>query len=335
MNIFIGEYVCGGGYSRRSLDQIPASQRMEGMAMLKCVAADFARFADSVHLAIDSRFDVELPPGATVHRVAAETPLWPQWIEASRSCDTGLLIAPESEGVLAQCVAMLQSTGLRLLNGFGDFLRSASDKWETARVFAAAGVPHPPTWTLESLPDSATCSTRRWVVKPRDGCGTGDVVTFTEFADAVATMELPGRILQPWIEGRAASVSMIVDAKEITILPAVSQTLTAEDCVYRGGQGPLNAADQRRAASLARVAVRALPRTVRGFIGFDLVLADDPAQDCVIEVNPRLTTSYVGLRHIVDGNLAARLAGLDRSPVRAAVEPNSVCWSSAGEVWFV
>ena len=231
MNIFIGEYVCGGGYSRSPLDQIPSSQREEGLAMLRSVAADFAEFADSVHLAIDPRFEVDFPKNAIVHPVQADQTLWPQWVAASRSCDTALLVAPESEGVLAQSVAMLQSTGLRLLNGFGDFLRSASDKWETARVFAAAGVPHPQTWTIESLPDPATCPTRAWVVKPRDGCGTGDVMTFVDFAEAVAAAELPGRILQPWIEGRAASVAVMVEGKEITVLPAVSQTLTAEDCV--------------------------------------------------------------------------------------------------------
>ena len=335
MNIFIGEYVCGGGYSRRTLDQIPCSQREEGLAMLRSVAADFAEFADSVHLVLDRRFAFEAPANAVVHCIDPDQTLWPQWIAASRNCDTALLVAPESEGVLAQSVAMLQSSGLRLLNGFGDFLRSASDKWETARVFAAAGVPHPPTWTIESLPDPATCPARAWVVKPRDGCGTGDVKTFVDFEEAVVAAELPGRIMQPWIEGRAASVAVLVEGTEITVLPAVSQTLTAEDCVYRGGQGPLPEEDQRRAASLARMAVRALPRTVRGFVGFDLVLADDPGQDCVIEVNPRLTTSYVGLRHIVEGNLAARLAGLDRSPVRCAVDCGTVCWNSSGEVWSV
>lgn len=335
MDIFIGEFACGGGYTRRPLEQIPRSQRDEGRAMLQCVADDFAEIAESVHVALDPRFEIDLTANMVVHPVAQDQPLWPQWVAAARSCDTALLVAPESEGVLAQSVAMLQSSGLRLLNGFGDFLRSASDKWETARIFAAAGVPHPLTWTVESLPDPSAHASQRWVVKPRDGCGTEDVRTFTDFGAAVAAAEHAGRIIQPWIEGRAVSVSVLVETHDVTVLPAVSQSLTVNDCVYRGGQGPLGDEDQRRAAVLALAAVRALPRTIRGFIGFDLVLADDPQQDCVIEVNPRLTTSYVGLRHIVEGNLAARLAGLDRSPVRCAAETGTVCWNASGEVWFV
>ena len=119
----------------------------------------------------------------------------------------------------------------------------------------------------------------------------------------------------------------------MTVLPAVSQAITSEACYYRGGQGPLDDKDQRRAAHLAGLAIRALPRTIRGFVGVDIVLADDPARYCIIEVNPRLTTSYVGLRHIVEGNLAARIAGLDRSPVQCAAHCGEIRWNASGEVW--
>jgi hypothetical protein len=51
--------------------------------------------------------------------------------------------------------------------------------------------------------------------------------------------------------------------------------------------------------------VDALPRT-RGLIGVDIVLGEeqDGSADFAIEVNPRLTTSYVGLRCVSDQNLA-------------------------------
>jgi predicted ATP-grasp superfamily ATP-dependent carboligase len=51
--------------------------------------------------------------------------------------------------------------------------------------------------------------------------------------------------------------------------------------------------------------VATLP-TPLGYLGVDLVLGDDPsgADDRVIEINPRLTTSYVGLRAAALCNLA-------------------------------
>jgi len=64
----------------------------------------------------------------------------------------------------------------------------------------------------------------------------------------------------------------------------------------------------RRAWRLAERVVASLPET-QGYIGMDLVLAADPggSEDALIEVNPRLTTSYVGLRRAVGCNLAAAM----------------------------
>ena len=43
-----------------------------------------------------------------------------------------------------------------------------------------------------------------------------------------------------------------------------------------------------------------------GYLGIDLVLgqAVDGSEDVVIEINPRMTTSYIGLRQAATGNLA-------------------------------
>jgi hypothetical protein len=60
-----------------------------------------------------------------------------------------------------------------------------------------------------------------------------------------------------------------------------------------------------RATNLGKRALAALPAT-RGYVGIDLILGRDPqgGEDFVIEVNPRLTTSYVGLRAASQANLA-------------------------------
>jgi predicted ATP-grasp superfamily ATP-dependent carboligase len=59
-----------------------------------------------------------------------------------------------------------------------------------------------------------------------------------------------------------------------------------------------------RAIQLATAAVGALPAT-RGYIGIDMVISHtDPGLDCLIEVNPRLTMSYLNLRELYRENLA-------------------------------
>ena len=67
----------------------------------------------------------------------------------------------------------------------------------------------------------------------------------------------------------------------------------------------------RRATELGERALDALPDAT-GYVGVDLVLgnAPDGSEDVVIEVNPRLTTSYVGLRAMTSSNLAAAILHL-------------------------
>lgn len=302
--------------------------------MLSALVDDFAKVATEVHVAIDDRFEVPVHDNVILHPVRADQHLWPQWMAAAKLADRSIIVAPETEGILAQSVAMLSAAGVTLLNGYGDFLRCASDKLETARVFSCAGVPHPATWTYDSIPSGPLPPARRWVVKPRDGCGAEGIElhpTLESAREAAAGSQL---LIQPWIEGRPVSMSAIVEGQDISVLPAVAQHFFHDGSAYRGGTGPLADSDQQRATHLIRLAIDALPRTVRGYIGFDLILADDPGQDCVIEVNPRVTTSYVGLRHIVEGNLAARIAGLEKGPIRCAVDSGRVSWNSSGEVWF-
>lgn len=302
--------------------------------MLVALVEDFAQIVDRVHVPLDKRFELPSQCNVTIHPVSADASLWSQWITAAKGCDLAMVVAPETDGVLAQSVAMLQAAGIGMLNGFGDFLRCASNKLETARTFSVAGVPHPPTWTFDSIPADNLPAAKRWVVKLRDGCGTENVTVYSTLQQAIDNAFNTPNLIQPWIEGRAVSVAAIVGANDITVLPAVGQNISAEDISYKGGFGPLEESDQRRAASLARAAIKALPRTVRGFVGLDLILGNNPYDDCVIEINPRVTTSYVGLRKIVEGNLAARILGIDRSPVRCLVDACRIHWLPSGETWI-
>ena len=65
-----------------------------------------------------------------------------------------------------------------------------------------------------------------------------------------------------------------------------------------------------------------------GYVGVDLVLGDTAEADRAIEINPRLTTSYVGLRALAEFNIAEAMRlvanGLPAGPLR---------WS-AGRVRF-
>ncbi|NND96054.1 MAG: ATP-grasp domain-containing protein [Pirellulaceae bacterium] len=331
MRIFVGEYVCGGGLASEAIDQIPDSLRLEGEAMLRAIVSDLSKFAETV-VAADPRLGLEIDATETFAMDPGQ-PIWAQWIEAAKGCDSALIVAPEGNGVLAKGVAMLRAGGVDVIAGSGDFLRVGSDKLQTAKVLLAAGISHPLTMTLSDRRcEKKLAKCDRFVVKPRDGCGTQDIQIIDSFQDACDELT-ENRLLQAWIPGRPISVALVASGKQQTFLPAVGQDLDAQSHAYAGGCGPLDDDSQRRAMALASRTIAAMPPTARGFVGIDLLLGDRPSEDYVVEVNPRLTTSYVGLRQMIKGNLAARLFDIETGPVVCTATAESIRWTSDGRIW--
>ncbi|MBX9787278.1 MAG: ATP-grasp domain-containing protein [Pirellulales bacterium] len=114
-------------------------------------------------------------------------------------------------------------------------------------------------------------------------------------------------------------------------LPPCQQHLSSDGrFAYLGGSTPIEPALAARAERLARQAVAVLPG-LWGYVGVDLVLGERPdgGDDVVIEINPRLTTSYLGLRKLAHDNLATALLDVaaGRSP-RLRFGSRSVCFTA-------
>lgn len=141
-------------------------------------------------------------------------------------------------------------------------------------------------------------------------------------------------VAQPFVAGTAASLSLIARNGESTLLSTNRQRIAAMDdelvllgCVVNGLEGSPEIFE-----ALAREIAAALPG-LWGYAGVDLV--DTPAGPQVLEVNPRLTTSYVGLRESLRINPAALVLDLlfgDRPPsLRLSGTPVDVCVELSGE----
>ncbi|MEX0716097.1 MAG: ATP-grasp domain-containing protein [Planctomycetaceae bacterium] len=191
------------------------------------------------------------------------------------------------------------------------------------------------------------------VVKPRDGAGSLNtfIVSGLEELDRVRREffrdggDSPG-IVQPFVAGRAVSMAAIVGSagKKIDLLPIVEQRVGRKGTgpfdagrlstreipemrqldqspfrvEYLGGRVPAEGVDAEAVRRLVRAALAAVPGLC-GYVGCDvLVPADAPHAPLVVEINPRLTTSYLGYRELAEENLAGRMWSADEEqpPIR-------------------
>jgi len=311
MRVFIYEFVTGGGMWH-SVDEPAGSPLLaEGKAMASAVLADFAMLPDvTVVSTRDSRLPAFLPTGCLVSEVTeAEGELATLTLEASQA-DWTLLIAPETGRALLNRCRLVESVGGRLLSPSSAIVAIASDKQATAEFLATRRFPVPRgiaiNATQAAIPDDFPFPA---VLKPVDGCASQGLRLVPSAQDIPRLLGAQRLRLEEYVPGLAASVAILCGPKERYPLPACEQRLSDDGrFTYLGGRLRLPPKLDGRARRLALATVTALPQAL-GYIGVDLVLGDaaDGSGDRVIEINPRLTTSYVGLRAASETNLAAAM----------------------------
>ena len=308
MRVFAYESITGGGLAR---DALPPGLVEEGERMLRALVADLALIPGvDVLIARDRR----LPALAGIDSIAAgpgHEPVEP-YLRGLGAADAVWPVAPETGGVLERLTRLAEDSGKRLLGSRSAAVAVAGSKRRTAAVLAAAGIPVAPAYTdLLTLPDLPG----RWVVKPDDGAGCVDTLLVAGSMEAravLASRRGETLIAQPWFEGEAQSLSLICREGDAAVFSRNRQhvRVTHGRVGLHGlmvGALPVTAAHQR----LARAVAQAIPG-LWGHVGIDLVhTARGPL---VIEVNPRLTTSYCGLASALGINVAARVLALVDAP---------------------
>ena len=274
--------------------------------MLRAVLDDFLRSGEVETVTLIHDNFQHYPPGE-VCRIGRGPEEEDRFRVLAAGADATLVIAPETAHCLADRSRWVEEVGGRLLGPTSKAIELATDKLQCGQWWQLHNVPTPSTRRLGEAGAYAA------VLKPRDGAGSQ--ATFLVADEAAVPMCLrkaegeDGRhefILQDYVAGQAASVAFLVGPRETIPLPPALQHITSDGRFhYLGGTVPLLGAQGIRAVALAHKAVAAIPGLL-GYVGVDLVLGDaeDGSADFAIEINPRLTTSYLGLRMLCRDNIA-------------------------------
>jgi predicted ATP-grasp superfamily ATP-dependent carboligase len=280
MRLFIYEHV-----TAQPAHTFPASLRAEGRAMLDAIVADFAAVPDLEVQTLRAPRDEER-----------------EFRELARRADHTLIIAPEfGQRLLTRC-RWVEEAGGRLLGPSSEAVALTADKLLLARHLAAHGIRTPRS---APLTDSAPPFAFPIVCKPRFGAGSQNISLSRDAPPSASRLD-EEMIVQPFIPGLAASVAFLVGVRQQLALAPAAQHLSHDNRFrYLGGRLPLRPHLAERAVNVARPAIQTV-RGLRAYVGVDVVLgaAVDGSDDSVIEINPRLTTSYLGLRRLAETNLA-------------------------------
>lgn len=293
--------------------------------MRDALVADLAALEGVCVLATaDPRFPLTPPARAEVVTITHPSRL----PTVAARADAVWAIAPETRGRLARLTRRLEAGGQRVLGSSAEAIHNCADKLRLLRRLRAAGVPVPATQPLARVvadgrahPPLAATLPFPLVVKPARGAGCEGVALARSPAELPAALTLAEQaaaggpvLLQEYVDGLAASVSLLGDgARAVPLAVNRQHVRPGTPFTYDGGETPLDHPLAGRAVERAQAACAAVPG-LRGYVGVDLVLAGVDA--VVLEINPRLTTSYLGLRRALDANVAALAleAALGRMP---------------------
>lgn len=296
------------------------AQELNSLSSVRCAQTD-GRFSNGDPQSGRPPFARDALDVIVVENAEEELRLFRQ---LAAECDRTFVIAPELEGVLAERRRAVDSAGGSYLGPTSAAIELCADKLRLADHLYESDIPTIDARllcaeTLDSdLPFPA-------VVKRRDGAGSLSMSLVPGRAQleqvwrshyqnsGTDTGEL---IVQPFVRGRDLSVATLVseDAQRITVLPVAEQRLSRDGRFrYLGGSVPAAGVSQGPIERLVRRACAAV-EGLSGYVGFDLLLPDKrPAAGgglhgpLVVEINPRLTTSYLGYRALAADNIAERL----------------------------
>jgi len=290
MKILVAEYA--------SAAALGGTCELEGRAMLSALASSFER----------SGHDVVYPTAGPA--IGAGQPLLlrsPEDFEQTLSrtdADAGLVIAPDN--MQPRFLEMLEESTVNL-GSTPEAARLCADKLLCTQQLESWGVP-----VAEIVPAPEPCEKgcRRYVVKPRYGCGS-EGVRITSSARAPE-----GYIVTRHVEGLHLSASFLV-GQEGSFLPlTINRQLIdfqGEGMTYSGSQVPYRTPRATEIWETARKASAALG--LCGYAGIDFVVGDLPR---VVDVNARPTTSIIGIVRVMREELGelmvqARLGKLPES----------------------
>jgi len=335
LKVLLLEYITAGGLSDKPLAD---ALLQEAALMRDALLSDFSEISG---IEILTTYDVRLGPPQCCYEaipVYATSNAMGIWQALLTACDAALVIAPETDGVLNQLTQMLAAANVRNLGSRSYAVEITSNKYHTYHALKNAQILTIPTYTASEFlqpeffghdSDLKDSFNHGCVVKPMDGSGCAETSYFAEAAVLQTWLgahqpfvESARFMIQPYQVGTPASISMLCkegvawllscnqqiievatkEGAEIDEINAHHASIQYKGCVVNG-----LSLHHKDFTTLALKISAAFPE-LNGYVGVDVIIHNEEIY--LVEINPRITTSYIALRESLKCNPAKLILDL-------------------------
>ncbi len=321
--IFIFEYISGGGLNKVN---IPTSLFCEGFSMLRSIIADFKTLGFEISTLLDLRvsFLSKFLQADVIRNVSPYENYIKAFKKLMKACKYVFIIAPETSNILYELTDLVKKYSKKILSTNLYGIQNATSKIITYNLFKDRGILTPKTYRIPYKEDYLDndfifqkTKTLKYpiVIKPEDGVGAESTHYFereSQLTNFLSNYKMNSKnrsnyILQEYIKGQDFSISLIrnQNLNEIPIVMGVNSQdimIKGSRFEYFGGYTPLeNYNEIIKELYILLKKINLLK--IEGYFGIDIIRKYDNSFSC-IEINPRLTTSYIGLRNVVNVNCA-------------------------------
>jgi len=298
------EFISGGGFNQQTL---PESLAKEGSLMLQAVLDDFAKLRQiKITVMLDWRFVDRINSHyATTDIIKPEQDYQQRFLQLAQQADAIWPIAPESDGILQQLCQTVTDLGKILLTSNAAAVALAGNKYLSYQRLCQYKIATVNTHLLNAF----RFTTGEWLVKPVDGVGCQDSYIINNETDLAKLVGSPENyLIQPHLQGQKTSLSCLCKQGRAWLLSVNIQHFAIENQQYQLTSITVNQSSQHsRYQPLCQAVAAAMP-DLWGYVGIDLIETRDDI--LVLEINPRLTTSFTGINRALGINVAEQVLRL-------------------------
>lgn len=302
MKLFIYEHITSGALAH---DTELSSLAQEGEMMMQAALKDALACPDVAILALrDSRFP-PLPISAQLqsYTIQDTQSFGLAWHDALAQADAALIIAPESDGLLANLNQAVLDQGKVLLGCQPAAVELSTDKYACSQLLSKHGLTPPVECRAHEWEANTFSAPDGLIAKPIHGVGCEATHYFKTIADVnawIATLSpryLEQTLIQAYEPGDAISLTILCNDTGCQMLAINQQHIMQQNQKISFSGVTVNGVSENQfpmdaANALVKQVHSAIPG-LWGLIGIDLILNDRGA--VILDINPRLTTAYAGL----------------------------------------